>query len=624
MRQSRRSLAWVLSVLLLAGCALAQDDAADAAESSDAQDDEVCPSDGSGPASCRGGAAEEEAAAQQQPVFTLTRSVSTARVPYTGPQADLITQEIDELQSIINLSTERVGLLKDLREALGSGHEVLLPGNSNIKALHEKLPILSEVVADDLRTPAAASEDYLVSKAVIPFDEQFEFLQWMPLRSPRSSTAASTQTSMPNTLLAAVRQNGDVHLLTPSGDLALAFRAGHDAPVTHVAVPSSQEEYLLATCDASGVIRVHKVNVRQRRLDKKAKSARRGNSSVEKISQHLGSMINVTVQLQKQMKLPDDGTGEASKVTTVAMVSQGSTKYLLAGDASGKITVFTRNGTVRSVLDTAEGIGGGVDSLYAVHGSVMYRSGQDWGYIDLERMELRHVDCPMFNGRVMDAVLDSQLASRVLVTDEDGTVWVFSVKNKKQCHLDLKFANGTTLWPLSLHSVRGYAIGLERGPEPALFALNMSQVGKSKPAAPGPKGADAVPVPPPPPPAKPIVWRRGRSAAKAWSLHRRAKEGDLLAFLSEDGHEIEIMELLMNVYTPLPQDQFGNFKMPVIAVAVVLVLGYQYMKNKGGRGSPIQGGGGRGGKLDLGGDTDFASMLRNKKRLTNLKSKKPF
>jgi len=80
----------------------------------------------------------------------------------------------------------------------------------------------------------------------------------------------------------------------------------------------------------------------------------------------------------------------------------------------------------------------------------------------------------------------------------------------------------------------------------------------------------------------------------------------LLAFLSEDGKEIEIAELLMTVYQAPAQDNFSNFKLPVIAVAVVLVLGYQYMKNKGGGGGR-EGGGGNG-------RTAFASLCRRAAR----------
>lgn len=414
---------------------------------------------------------------------------------------------------------------------------------------------------------------------------------------------------MPTALLVAGQVDGTVRLFSPSGDLVLSFSAGHDHPVTQLAVSPSHEEYLVATSDAGGVIRVHKVTVRQRRMTKDQKQARR-NSTDEKVSQHMGSSVNVTAHLHRQMQVPQDSDGEAPRVTSLALAVQSGSKFVLAGDMEGKISVFTRNGTLRSRIDTTATPGAGVEALCAGSGSVLFRSGAEWGYVDLEKLEVKHVDCPRFEGRVTAAVLDSQQSSRVLAADENGTVWVFSVRGKKECRVELRFSKGVTQGPIDLASVRGFAIGLERAGVPgqpvSVVALNLSHLGKGK-AASG-KVTDAIP----PPPAAALVWRRSRPPVRAWTVHRRTKEGDLLAFLSEDGHEIEIMELLMQVYSAPPQDSFGNFKMPVIGVAIILVLGYQYMKQKGK--------GGFGGKGGLASE-DFAAALRNKKKLTGLRKK---
>merc|ERR1712186_61342 len=110
-----------------------------------------------------------------------------------------------------------------------------------------------------------------------------------------------------------------------------------------------------------------------------------------------------------------------------------------------------------------------------------------------------------------------------------------------------------------------------------------------------------------------IVWRRNRAWTKSWAVHKRYQQGDLVACLSEDGHEIEIMELLMQVINTAPAtDSFGNFKLPVIAVAIVLVLGYQYVKQKGKLGGGL-GSSGLGKKYDFG-SSDFAA-LKNKRKL---------
>merc|ERR1740138_1901657 len=117
---------------------------------------------------------------------------------------------------------------------------------------------------------------------------------------------------------------------------------------------------------------------------------------------------------------------------------------------------------------------------------------------------------------------------------------------------------------MDVGSIRGYVIALEWEAESAnLVALNMSKPGV---------GTSAV------------VWKKNKGPVKAWHIFKRYQQGDLLAFLSSDGKTIEVAEVLMSTYTPPSTDSFENFKLPVIAVAVVLVLGYQYMKqkNKGG------------------------------------------
>lgn len=55
---------------------------------------------------------------------------------------------------------------------------------------------------------------------------------------------------------------------------------------------------------------------------------------------------------------------------------------------------------------------------------------------------------------------------------------------------------------------------------------------------------------------------------------QRKQHGDLIALLSGDGKELEIFEVLMQVYTPpASSDPLSNFKLPVMACAVVLLLG---------------------------------------------------
>lgn len=559
--------------------------------------EDSCPA-GSNAASCRNSA---------------VASSRTVPAPAPAPQADLITQEVEELEAIVKLSSEKIVLLKELQAAVMSGHNLSLPA-SHAQALREKVPLLSDLAADSEAGPTATSEDYLISKAVISQEEPLVVIKFLPLRNPRSSSSsssASTQTNMPSALLVAVQADSQVRLFTPSGDLVLTFSAGHEFQVTHLAVSPSHDEYLFATGDSGGVIRVHKVMVRQRRLQKHQKQVRR-NSTEDKVSQYLSSSLNVTAQLQRQMQVPMGSDGEAPRMTSLAMASQSGNKFFVAGDAEGKVSVFTKNGTFRAKIDVSAVPGTSVESLDSQLSSLLFRAGPEWGFIELDKMKAKHLDCQYFEGPVTSAVIDSQQSSRVLVADEDGSIWVLNVKNKNDCRVEFKFAKGATHTPIYLASVRGFVIGLEHGEGAgdlaSVVALNMSQASERNELGQGPSS---------------VVWRRSRPAVRAWAVHKRYQQGDLIACLSEDGHEIEIMELLMQVYKEPSSmsDSFGNFKLPVIAIAVVLVLGYQYMKGKGKFGKS----GGLGGKkLDFNSD-EFASALKSKRKLGGLgglKSKK--
>ncbi|CAE8624727.1 unnamed protein product [Polarella glacialis] len=149
-------------------------------------------------------------------------------------------------------------------------------------------------------------------------------IEFMSMRSqktpgpPPSYTAG--QNAVPSVVLVTAHLDGTVRLFSPSGELLISFAAGHEQSVTHLAISPTHEEPLIATGDAGGSIRVHKVNLRPRRKPTaKAEKSKRKQAFDERISQYLGSQVNVTVQLHHQVQLPPRSSGEASKLTALAI-----------------------------------------------------------------------------------------------------------------------------------------------------------------------------------------------------------------------------------------------------------------------------------------------------------------
>ncbi|CAK8991335.1 CBL-interacting protein kinase 11 (OsCIPK11) [Durusdinium trenchii] len=231
-----------------------------------------------------------------------------------------------------------------------------------------------------------------------------------------------------------------------------------------------------------------------------------------------------------------------------------------------QLAEWLKHGTA-VVLDCRERIE--VKRINAHLGNVVYVSGNQWGLLDLEKGTARAFSCYKYQGPgLLDAVTDTASQSRVLAADVEGTIWVFSVREKRDCKVEHRFPVGTTRAPLSLSSIRGFLLAVEksRHSRSEVTVLNMTHVGK---------GWDD-----PARDVSPISWKRSSRPLRDWAVQRRYQEGDLLVTLSEDGMEIEVFELMMQVYQPPPSDMLGNFKLPIFAAAMVMVMGYQFVKQK--------------------------------------------
>lgn len=493
-------------------------------------------------------------------------------------KASLIEQELEELSGLAVLYQKRIAFLEELRAALSQGLETgSLPqwiSSSHAQALNEPLPRLSQFNVGgqgfQRNVEATGTGDYVITKAILPQGQEVSFLKFLPLRNPRSAgPTPSGMVKVPSTLLLVGQVDGTIRLFTPSGELTRTFSAGHDAPITRITTSPLHDEYLIVTCDALSIARVHRVSVRQRFVTKEERQARKA-TMTDKVSEHLGLQANVTVQYTKRFRLPNGTRGESSNLTDFVLCSQQGTKYFIAADDTGNFTVFTRNGTRHARFST--GMNFPIESVQAQMGTVVFVSAGRWGLVDLENLEARFVHCPGFTGRVSSATVDSHYQTRVLVSDEFSDVWVFSLPNKKACEIEHRFPSiPTDNPPVSLGSIRGFALALNGigvpGVGTVLTAFNTSHSGK--------KRNDPARV------HSPIVWRKHSKPIRSWALYKRYQQGDLAAFLYEDGLEVEVIEILMQAYVQPPTENFGNFKLPVFAIAIVMVLAYQYVKGQG-------------------------------------------
>jgi hypothetical protein len=484
---------------------------------------------------------------------------------------------VDELRAFIRNCEERIRLLEELRATVASNQSNSASASSLeidvAKALHGHLPAMAGVARDADSASRASVGDFVVSVSVISQGDPVALMKLLPLRSNRAIGGQGHtpigQMALPTSLVIAVTGDGTVRVFTPSGEMALTFPTGHEHPVVHLNVPPTQNDYLIATADSNGNIRTHKLTVRPRRLTREEKQARRGGTNGEKISQHLGLQVNVTSQLQATMRPPQMAENENTRrLTCLVMASYQGARYLAAGDDKGRVTIFTKTGELHAELEVYAGVL--IQSLSGHVGSLVWVSGGEWGFIDLDEPKVRYMSCAKFAGRVTTAIVEGQHTQRVFAADDHGTIWVFSMKSKNTCRIEHRFPERSTGVPVELATINGFLLVLDRSQEAtegraSVVALNMSVIGKARS---DPKRGPAV------------TWRRWIAPPKSWSVLKRNQQGDLIAILSKDGMEIEVLEVLMQVYAPPMGDVLGNLKLPVFAVAIIFVIGFQYVRNQ--------------------------------------------
>lgn len=237
------------------------------------------------------------------------------------------------------------------------------------------------------------------------------------------------------------------------------------------------------------------------------------------------------------------------------MSSRGQ-KFIVLGGQEGGLYLHSLNGTYLGYTQAADDGDSVMELAYTA--SLVYRSSTSFGMFSPDEQVI-HRPC----GIVTNLTSAVQLvgAQRLLV-HVDGELQSISTKQKTTCEREwtLPFE------PLRLYPLKGMVIGLTSGAEKRLIALDMN------------RGAPEE-----------ILWERKLGDVLSFDTFRRFGGGGMFAALSGSKTTIEVWDLLNE--PPRAPGSFGGFggggdggdslsnmKMPIFMVAILLVVGYQYMK----------------------------------------------
>jgi len=472
------------------------------------------------------------------------------------PKEDLVTQEVRALEEYISAATDKVRLLKELKAALGTG-SVELP-SMHKELLQAQLPPIDGI--QRAQTPMMNADDFSYLAAQVTLPESSFAIKFLPLRSTMSHSV-NTQTHTPTALIVTASGAG-LHILTPTGER-----------VADLAIPGielletskgTEDHFILVVGNGTKTMTKLQIRARPWKLTSEERAARK--NATEKLSQYLLPEVNLTVKELWSVPL------EAPAVTDIQPVTQRGTKYIAVGDAEGQLRLHAANGTQLSVTQGTDDEGGILELSQAQ--GIVYRSKRSVGLFSAEDQVIQ---LPCTFDESVHSLVRATGASQRLLVHADGALHAISTKDKAvSCKREWSFP----IPPVETFNVKGVILTVTSGAPGKLMALNLTRAEQLH-----------------------VAWSREFDSIKVWDAYKRHNMGDLFAMLSGDGRQLSVWELLVPLEPVKSDESFGNMKVPVMVCAVVLVLGYQFMKG-GGRSSGGGfggGGGGFGGAGGLGG-----------------------
>jgi len=474
------------------------------------------------------------------------------------PAGSLVDQEIEMLEAVLRQKKAKIALLEQLEGMVSLTEEM---SAAQRLLLADQAPDIAAVVGSGGAIPESSPRDFLHHVATIPprVEDPATLVELVAV----GSRSAETQIDLPRAVALTVSPSGNCTVSTATGSMLLETDLGHSADILRLATASTADETLVLSLDAKGLMRTHKLQLTPAKSDKGDRDARRATKD-DILSRYLHVKPQATLTLDREFKLPSKG--QQRRITDIGIARLGGPTYVLAADDEGGITAFYRNGTRkgRAIATTDEG---GVLALLPTPSAVIFHSSQRFGFVSGKALDVKPVLCEEAQN-ISSIAVDASFPHRLMVASTTGVIQALNVKNKSECVAEQTFppiGSG----PVRLEAFRGYTLAFQRGVEhPKMFAFNTTSS----------KGGALLPV---------SVVFESQAAGKAdvSAIRRSSTEGgDTLGLLHLDG-TLEVQKVLWKTFTQPVDDSFDFYRWPILGLAIVLVIGYQYWKFNSGSSS---------------------------------------
>ncbi|CAK57588.1 unnamed protein product (macronuclear) [Paramecium tetraurelia] len=459
--------------------------------------------------------------------------------------ADLIEIEIAQLEHLIQLHTEKLHYLKELRE-------ISIANQQNIPSIDQQ--VLQEIVQKKPYKTQSGEKQNLNKERSFT-NRMLKKYQFNITNSILDASLIQTfQYKSPTTdnsftqMLYVVTNTQEIEIYDLSNTMIVNTQL--DFQPQYVSISNRADDPILALASTHQAYII---------LDKDGQFAlyKLENSRVPIETQDSQkAKTKVVIQLNKEFEL----NIENQQITSMIYAIVKGTKYILFGSSNGSVYVYNRNGT----LIGERNFNTPILQVVKSYPNMLYLTSTGFGYINPTNLEIVQPICDNLPFQIVHLTLDIQQTNIVYALSDLGEVYVFEIKQNEQCKMKLKLVNNQQpQFPLSnpkLLSLRHYLIVYDQENRESLLYNTtdiLTEVDYDQPFN-----------------LEFFKQIKGQQVVLQ-SIKGNGASHYLLTREVQNDHElISYYEITM------PQkkdtDIFSNFRFPIIIIAIVIVLLYQF------------------------------------------------
>jgi len=537
--------------------------------------------------------AKTEESIAQNTTSTPEQSNTTAVETSTADPRikDAFLVEIDYLKEQIDLSQKKIQLIERLRsnyldnnqtiptislDVLENSINIDSYGYSNIYSQQSAYvnSILKERLSEDVIK--GQSDSNIMNKVFKRYHLEFPYIVKQMVYLPTKSMQRSADEPALAALLVLLTSTNEIVIYSLNGVLLLSFNPGHT--VKSLGVNSFTDEYFVVTLGTDNTVRLHAIAMNRVKHEVQASNDAPKKMERFKYVLEYNRTLEYIFDLEENKIISEQEAQEKAPTRkergwrSVTSILGRSVKFLALGDPNGDLVILNRNGTYKGKFSFPDSKFVSIQKHYP---HPIYATDKTVGFFNPNMMEIANPRCDLTGENIVKVDLDQFATNEFFVLLQNGDILFYEIKQTAtHCKavakrsVPTRFANPQGL---DLFSAKSFLFMRDDKRSPHIFAHNITDVVFASVQDIEYHNVSFYPY-----------HSDIEQVVKSDYLSVRTSftSSFISAYFEFKNGTSGIAMYELNLPVKAASDWFSNFRMPIVFIAVLLAIGYQFWNRR--------------------------------------------